>query len=316
MERASLPARALSIADRTLLAAVAAWGGGNGKRLWDRFSPGWRERLINAPHHRIDAVAARKGLNRVHAATARSSPKRIHPSWYVRALQEESPAVRRAVAAHAPDAIAPALTVGLDLSPRDLTPDRPPHPRVLRWAQSLWTERLVGGPPASPTDEPVVAVFGGLENAETRDRFAAILGLAKWGYALAAPGLPGDFESRHTLDEVDRAWLDQFQNLWGEADPRLAHVAHLDLTAAEAAAPFLPRLGLVTVARLLSVVEPTRARWLLQHLPYDAAKLARTRMNLAHATIPRRVLLEWEGKIFQAADDRFRLESQKSGEPR
>jgi hypothetical protein len=161
----------------------------------------------------------------------------------------------------------------------------------------------------------VVAVFAGLESALARERFAALAGLAKWAYAQAAPGLAADFESRHPLEPDDRGHLEYFRVNWGEADPRLAHMAHLDLTAAEAITPFLPRLGLVTIARLLSVVEATRARWLLQHLPYDVAKLVRARMSLATVTVPRRALLEWEGKILNAATDRYRLETKKSGDP-
>ena len=124
-----------------------------------------------------------------------------------------------------------------------------------------------------------------------------LLGLpAKWGYALAAPGLPADFESRHPLEPDDQERLEHFRAAWGEADPRLAHVAHLDLSTADASSPFLDKLGLVTIARLLSVVEATRTRWVLQHLPYDVAKLARARMGLTNVTVPR-ALSFWSGRV-------------------
>jgi hypothetical protein len=296
-----------------MLAAVAAWGGNNTARLWVRFSPVWRDRLAKVPPQRIDPETARKGLSRVHAATARADPKRVHPSWYVRALQEESAAVRLAVVAASAEPLRTALRTGLGLSDDDVKPERPPHPVVVRWAQSLWTERLVGGPPPSPADEPVVSIFAGLPNADARDQFAAVVGLAKWAFALSAPGVPGDFESRHPLEPADRERVDAFRAVWGQADPRLGHVAHLDLSAAESSTPFLSKLGLVTIARLLSAVEATRTRWVLQHLPYDVAKFVRSKTSLANITVPRRAVLEWEGKILKAADERFRAEADKSG---
>ena len=301
------------MSDRALLVAVSAWGGSDTERVWERFSSPWRERLQAAPVYRVGSQGARGTLLRLHTAMARPDPNRVHGSWFARALQEERPSVRLAVVAHADEPMARELRSGLRLTEADLAPDHPPHPLAVRWAQSLWTERLVGGPPPSPGDEPVVALFTRLEGQDARDRFAGLLALAKWGYALAAPGLPPDFESRHPLDPDEAARLEHFRAAWGEADPRLAHMAHLDLSSCEAQTPFLPRLGLVTIARLLSAVEPSRVRWLLQHIPYDAAKLARARMNLSNPFVPRRVLLDWERRIFRAAEERLRAEHLQPG---
>jgi hypothetical protein len=306
----------LSTADRALLAAVATWSGSDRSRLWERFSPEWRQRLESAEGVDQKPEDARSVLARDHIASLRPDSQRVHPSWYVRALQDESPAIRLAVARNSAEPIAGALRAGLGLSDADLAADHPTHPEALRWALSLWAERLVGGPPPGPDDEPVVALFAGLDDSPARERFASLLALAKWGYAMAAPGLPPDFESRHPLKPPDRLRLDDFRAAWGDADPRLAHLALLDLSSSEALSPFLPRLGLVTIARLLSGVEATRVRWLLQHLPYDVAKYMRARMNLSNAFVPRRILTAWEGEIFRAATERHRADELNRGDSR
>ena len=69
------------------------------------------------------------------------------PSWWVRALREESPAVRRLVSAAAPDSVRDSVQAGLLLDNDDLRTDRTPDPEVLAWVMSLWSERLVGGGP-------------------------------------------------------------------------------------------------------------------------------------------------------------------------
>jgi hypothetical protein len=50
----------------------------------------------------LDPETARDRLRREHAALARPDLSRVHPSWWVRALKEETPSVRRAVAANVP----------------------------------------------------------------------------------------------------------------------------------------------------------------------------------------------------------------------
>ena len=65
----------------------------------------------------------------------------IHPTWLIRALQDESPTVRAVVAAHGPPIVRRALLasgVAADF-------DHDPHPEALAWVSALWTERLVGG---------------------------------------------------------------------------------------------------------------------------------------------------------------------------
>src|SRR5262245_52779954 len=100
-------------ADRALLRALAGWGRAGGERFWDHFSPAWRDRLRAGWESGAAGVAAPEAaveiLGREHAAEARPDPDRVHPSWWVRALQDESPAVRRAVAIHAPEPIRGAV---------------------------------------------------------------------------------------------------------------------------------------------------------------------------------------------------------------
>ena len=51
----------------------------------------------------------------------RADLEQIHPSWWVRALQDESPAIQRLVAADGPPALTGALLAGLPIAAR-----RPP----------------------------------------------------------------------------------------------------------------------------------------------------------------------------------------------
>ena len=76
----------------------------------------------------------------------------IHPTWLIRALQDESPTVRAVVAAHGPPIVRRALLasgVAADF-------DHDPHPEALAWVSALWTERLVGG--AFEADDPPAIV--------------------------------------------------------------------------------------------------------------------------------------------------------------
>jgi hypothetical protein len=66
------------------------------------------------------------------------------------------------------------------------------------------------------------------------------------------------------------------------------------------------RLGLITFARLLDVVEPYRVRWALQHLPYPVAKVVRSLMN--PKTPPNAPLALWETQVLRAAWDRLHAE--------
>ncbi len=110
--------------------------------------------------------AAWAALRGDHEASARPDPTRVHPSWFVRALAAESPAVRLAVAAHAPGPVGEALRRGLGLDPSDLATDRSPDPEAIGWALALWSERLVGDVPGLDSDPPVVVALTRLRPRE------------------------------------------------------------------------------------------------------------------------------------------------------
>ncbi len=121
---AGRPARTASLtdADRALLLAAAAWGdrcrrptettAARRHRAWisspasaigsprpgsEGFAVLWIDDVPLAGSS--DRVQALDELRRMHRATARVDLGRVHPSWWVRALREESPAVQRLVTA-------------------------------------------------------------------------------------------------------------------------------------------------------------------------------------------------------------------------
>ena len=189
-------------------------------------------------------------------------PARVHPSWWARALQDESPSVCRAVVAAAPESIRGRVQSELLLDNDDLRAERPVDPQVLAWTLSLWTERLVGGEPDRPDDPPVIAAMSdlSLRDGYRLCRYAGEIKLALGGSQRAA-------------------WLREFAD---SAGPEFAAIAIEDIRATPAGklSPrrLAARIGLLTIARLLSDCEPFRVRWALQHWPYTIAKLVRTLM--------------------------------------
>src|SRR5262249_30808766 len=135
-------------------------------RLLARLEPSWARRMLDGEGGSTtgagDRVEARERLREAHRAEARVEPARVHPSWWARALREESPSVRRAVVAAAPEPIPSRVQAGLLLDNDDLRAERPADPEVLAWACSLWTERLVGGEPRKADDPPVILMMSGL----------------------------------------------------------------------------------------------------------------------------------------------------------
>src|SRR4051812_19242304 len=114
------PARR-TISDRALLKAFEVWGGSSNPPLWERFRSSWRESLEAA---REEGPATFVGeLSRAHAAEARPDAKHVHASWWIRALKDESPAVRRVVATHVDPNLRPILRRGLGLEPADFETD-------------------------------------------------------------------------------------------------------------------------------------------------------------------------------------------------
>ncbi len=198
---------------------------------------------FGGPEERGDAL---EQLGRMHREDARADLSWIHPTWLVRAVQDESPAVRAIVAAHGPPPVRRALQRSLATLQ---VPDRRPHPEVLDWVLSLWTERLVGGGIDRENDPPVIVALARLSPLESYRLWHGV-GLVKTRLARGTEATP-----------ETRAW------------------ARRDFDAAERARAGPRRrtalLGLITAARLLADCEPFRMRWALQRIPYPVVKRIR-----------------------------------------
>jgi hypothetical protein len=310
----------LGDADRILLMALRAWGGRSGEqsvdaaapdgpgtlrsRLWNRLEPSWGHRLRDAWDHGLgsDPAAAREVLERAHRAVAHVDPARVHPSWWVRALREESPTVRRVVVAAAPEPVRNPVQTGLLLDNDDLRTDRTPDPDVLAWVMSLWSERLVGGGPVRSDDPPAIVALSGLS--------------PRAGYCLchcagiAKLALAGRAALDHDTTPAGRARGEWLRDRLAFAGPEFAAVARHDVKAFQGTK--LPRLrrtarlGLLTLARLLTDCEPFRVRWALQHWPYTIAKLTRSLMTQDAKRSP--VVARVESQVLKTAWDRLNLE--------
>jgi hypothetical protein len=304
----------LTAADRSLVRAALAFGGQGGGRIWTRFVPGWRDRLrggwAEALTRVLDPEAALELLGRDHRDEARPDPARVHASWWVRALRDESPAVRLAVAARTPGPIAEAIRTGLGLEPGAIEAARgaAAHPGAVAVAGSLWAERIVGGPPPGAEDAPVVVALASL-GPRALARLVIDLALAKWGYALAGGG--AEPEAARRLRDRRRARRDAFRRGFEArgVEPHAARLAARDVAECVLGrSGDLRALGLVTVARLLLAVEPFRARWALQHLRYEVARYLRSRMVPPPRRAALHALIAWEAAIFEAAAERSRAE--------
>ncbi len=262
----------LSTADRALLRLLAGAEGGPSPQFWACFSQDRADELRWAweAEREIDAERGFDELGKEHAAQARPDLARVHPSWLIRGLKGESPAVQRLVAAHLGSSARGRMLEGLGLSRDDLRTDREPDPDALLWALSLWTERLVGDRPHRPDDPPVIEL---LTQVGLRDsyRLTRAAGLAKW--ALAGTAAP-------SLRRREAARLAYFQQHFSNAKPVLREWAARDASALKTGeGHVMARLGMVTVARLLDAAEPYRVRWALQHVPYQVAKFTRSLMT-------------------------------------
>jgi hypothetical protein len=242
----------------------------------------------------------------MHESSARVDPARVHPSWWVRALQEESPAVQRAVTASLPDAVRHPVQAGLLLDSQDLQSERPADPLALRWVLGFWTERLVGGEPDRPDDPPAIVA---LSRVSPRAGYALcrLAGFCKMLLAGLQPesreGRPSRRERWEWLRQRLAAASSEFRTearreVDAGVSPRIATRHHP------------ARLGLVTFGRLLVESESLRARWALQHWPYPMAKL--TRSLMAAAVGQSSVLLEGETLVLKTAWDRLTLKGRIS----
>lgn len=293
-------ANPLSLADHALLAAQRGWSEGVDDRFWNGFEPGWRRVLQEGWTEvtRLSPDEARARVQREHQAQAHPDWSRIHPSWWLRALKEETAAVQRAVVANVPEAIRPPLLAQLGLSSEDLSLDLPPHPEALKAALAVWAERLVGDWP--DRDDPlVIQAITRLDLSEVTQLMAAT-GLAKSTLA-GAHLAPAELRSstRGLPLKVRTAFAAEDHRLrtWAEQD--VAPFGHVKPDS-------LGSIGLVTFARLLTNVETYRVRWALQHLPYKVAKLLRALMARGdgHDT----ELSDWEQHVLEIAWDHLLVE--------
>jgi hypothetical protein len=304
--------RGLTHADHALLLSFLAWrersptGLDFVSRCWQRLDPSRAARLRDVWERETtafgldDPAAAREQLRRTHAATARVELGRVHPSWWIRALQEESPAVQRIVAASAPAVVGQAVRDGLLLDSQDMAVERLISPEVLDWTLALWTERLVGGEPERPDDPPAIFVLSRL-SPRAAYRLCHMMGIAMRVLAGQDP------EHDSPANQARWEWL---QTRLASVNLRFRVQAQGDVQSVTA--PKVPRrhhaarIGLGTLARLLTDCEPFRVRWALQHWPYPITKLVRFLM--ASASKRSTTGLQSESLILKAAWERLTLE--------
>jgi hypothetical protein len=321
-ERAKLRAR-VSDSDHALLLASAAWGSEPGRSeaakgseeltstiltgLRKRLTPGWFQNLSAALEHAgspltsTDQRRASDELGQLHRATASVDMERVHSSWLVRALQEESASVQRLVTASLAETIRHRVQAGLLLDSRDLTSERPASSEVASWVMALWTERLVGDEPERPDDPPALFVLVRL-TPSAGYRVCRMAGFCKLVLA-------SELSQNHPTPG-GRARFTWLADRLANADEQLRALAERDVTLCRSSKTPLhhqpARIGLTTVARLLAEIEPFRLRWALQHWPYPIAKLIRSVLSLSTSSLAS--VAEAESTILRIAWDRLNLE--------
>jgi hypothetical protein len=304
-------------ADRALLLAMRAWAdqcvrphtaGENDfiPRSWDRLDPSWVQRLRETwdrESRDADAGEPARALDRLrtmHRTSARVELGRVHPSWWVRALLEESPAVQRVVAAALPEFVRHPVQAGLLLDSQDLLSERAVDPEVLGWILGLWSERLVGGEPERPDDPPAIIALSRL-SPRAGYGLCRLAGFCKMLLAGQTPG-------------GDRARWDWLRGRLAAAGSEFQAEARREVRAgvsSRIASRHHPaRFGLVTFGRLLAECEPFRVRWALQHWPYRMAKLTRSLIPPADKQPP--FVLEGESLVLKTVWDRLTLEGRLS----
>jgi hypothetical protein len=319
----------LTEADRALLLAMRAWAdqcvrpSAEGKqdagahdfilRFWDWLEPSWVQRLCETWDRESreanagELARAFDRLRKMHETSARVELGRIHPSWWVRALLEESPAVQRTVAASLPDSLRHPIQAGLLLDSQDLLSERRAAPEVLGWVLGLWTERLVGGEPERPDDPPAIIA---LSRLSPRAGYG-LCRLAGFCKTLLAGQKPGGDHPRPS----ERARWEWLHGRLAAAGSEFQTAVRRDLQAGVSSKLALrhhpARIGLVTFGRLLAECEPVRVRWALQHWPYPIAKLTRSLMPPAPQRSPV-FLLDGESLVLKTAWDRLTLEGRLS----
>jgi hypothetical protein len=316
-----------SPADFALMRSMIAWEESpvpEGMKVLGRFSEEWRERIASSFSDvgpTMNPSEARESLLVELRSMTRPNPDRIHHTWWSRAVQEESPSVRRAVAKFAPPKVADAVRAAFGAEETNLTPTCKPHAAALRWALCLFAERLVGGVEPSAADAPVVRAVSSHHGASLL-RLARSTALAKLAYAEVGVVERGAGPELPTLTPRERVRYQHFVETWSRSgtDTRLVRMALWDaedrsdstLGRARSIRSELSRLGLTSLSRLMVGVEPQRARWALQHLPYPIAKVVRSRMNLKNPMVSGRGLLRWETSLWDVAERRLEAECKEA----
>src|SRR5262245_61776592 len=261
----------MTIADQSLVAAVRAWANDADDGYWACFAPSWRAVLhagksVSTSTNREES---RQQLRRQHEAQVRPDLSRIHPSWLLRALKDESPAVQRTVVGTAPRAIGETLRSGLGLPDEETRADRAPAPDAIGLATTLWMERLVGDV-AERDDAPVIVALTRCDLREV-SRLISLIGLAKWACSTQSPP---------EAPERDLNRLEHFRTVLAAEKVEFAEQAARDVARfGQAGRRSEASVGLLTLARLLDAEEPFRVRWALQHVPYTLAKSVRSLMR-------------------------------------
>jgi len=315
-------------ADRALLLAMRAWAdqcarpaadgwqtaGANDfvLRSWDRLDPSWVERLRATWNRESRDAAAADGaraldrLRRMHETSARVELGRVHPSWWVRALLDESPAVQRVVTASLPESVRYPVQAGLLLDTQDLLSERRADAEVLGWVLGLWIERLVGGEPERSDDPPAIVALSRL-SPRAGYGLCRLAGFCKMLLAGQTPGGDRARSSRRARWE----WLrGRLAAAGSEFQAEARREVRAGVSSRIALRHHPARFGLVTFGRLLAECEPFRVRWALQHWPYRMAKLTRSLIPLADKQPP--FVLEGESLVLKTVWDRLTLEGRLS----
>jgi hypothetical protein len=280
----------LSLAEQAFLLAIRAWGEGEEPAILLRLGH-QQARKLNEQRTRDPAPDPLASLHFIHDAQISPEPSRIHATWFVRALREESLAVQRVVVAEAVEPLRSTLLRDLQLTEDDLRDDRPAIREAVEIARSIWTERLVGDAPQRDDDPPLISIISSFKWVSLY-RFARIIGLAK------ISSLPIEERDTILLNLTNRKRSEKLHESLDElSDPRLKKIALLDWQATQPLGRHaLAALGLITVGRIMNQADPYRLRWALQHLPYSIAKRLRSIASKPQAQV--KAVIDWEASIF------------------
>ncbi len=306
------PAPAPVDADRALVLSCLAWPEWTSReaalsigepshdfvlKLWNWIEASWLRRVSavwtgESAGELPDRQTARERLRAMHVAASRLDVDRVHPSWLVRALREETPAVASIAARHGPDATRAVARRALGGSGANANATSHVRAEVVAWVLSLWTERLVGGRSETAADPPEIVAITQLSRLEALRLFRL------WGFSKLALAGAHPQRKRPRPREIER-------RKWIEAETArepgsLRAMAQADVQAQAKSTALLPRkmalLGVLGLARLCKDSDPFRLRWALQHLPYTIAKHIRS-------TIPKKV----DRKLYHEAHEALLL---------